>query len=465
MIRIFLFLALQLVPLLVFGLLAVAITRRACSGIGWGVFSFIAAIPIALGSTSVIDYVALHLIGHASSSFFWVEAVTFVVVTITTLTLFRCGVPSKMLPHSQRWSVETFALLGIFATCLSVHGMRHIQYIYSNPYGLWDAWAIWNYRAAYILRAESDWRRAFSPLGDWQHADYPLLLPLQILRGWLAWGGENPLIPELVASGFGGAILLMLVVCVGLARGWNLGLLCGIIILCQGHLAFHTASMYADIPLASLMLSCLLFVYLAFETSRGVALLGLAGAAAGLCAWTKNEGIAFCIVVAISLCATIAASEGLAAAVKKVSGFLAGATVGIAPVIHFKATYAPKNELISVGSSALSRIFEMERYATIFASFSAQYRSVFTPLVAVLLLAIAAVQLRLVRKQFLSFFVLVYGGIMAIYFAVFLTTPYNLGWHLSTAVDRVFIQTYPFVYAGVFLLMAPLRNFLRRLGL
>ena len=52
-----------------------------------------------------------------------------------------------------------------------------------------DAFIIWNLRARWLYRAGEDFRSAFSPdLLFWSHADYPLLLPTILVRGFTVLG-------------------------------------------------------------------------------------------------------------------------------------------------------------------------------------------------------------------------------------------------------------------------------------
>ena len=57
-----------------------------------------------------------------------------------------------------------------------------------EPHGKWDAWLIWNMHARFLYRGGDAWREAFASGLDWSHWDYPLLLPLSIVRGWTLHG-------------------------------------------------------------------------------------------------------------------------------------------------------------------------------------------------------------------------------------------------------------------------------------
>jgi hypothetical protein len=73
-------------------------------------------------------------------------------------------------------------------------------------HGSWDAWAIWNLRARFLLRAP-DWTQAFTPDLGWSHPDYLLLVPLTVMRLWAWLGVETPWIPFLLGGVFAAAAL------------------------------------------------------------------------------------------------------------------------------------------------------------------------------------------------------------------------------------------------------------------
>jgi hypothetical protein len=235
-------------------------------------------------------------------------------------------------------------------------------------------------------------------------------------------------------------------------------------VLIHGKILGYAARMYADVPLSSLMLSCLLFTYVAFNTPKNKVALFWAGAAAGLCAWTKNEGMTFCLYAHLCLAIVLFFSDGLRTILKKISCFALGASIGLLPTAHFKLMYAASNDLLRESQGAADRFFDLPRYEKIYDYFLVQYQSMFTPLAMCLVFSLLGFRWRDINKRFLSFFLILYCAVMMTFFFVYVTTPHELEWHLQTSADRLFMQTYPFVYAGFFLLLPRLETVHARLA-
>ena len=76
-------------------------------------------------------------------------------------------------------------------------------------------------------------------------------------------------------------------------RGERQGLLAGLTLLCTPFLIRHGASQYADVPLSFFFVATVALLFFHAESRSQNHLLTLAGMAAALSAWTKNEGVLF----------------------------------------------------------------------------------------------------------------------------------------------------------------------------
>jgi hypothetical protein len=54
----------------------------------------------------------------------------------------------------------------------------------TNPHGNWDAWAIWNLRARFLIHGGNVAQRAWSPALISSHPEYPLLVSGFVARCW-----------------------------------------------------------------------------------------------------------------------------------------------------------------------------------------------------------------------------------------------------------------------------------------
>ena len=119
-----------------------------------------------------------------------------------------------------------------------------------SPLGFWDAWAIWNLRARFIVRAGSDWRDAFS-LSGWSHPDYPLLLPLSVARLWQYLGRESSVAPTAIAILFTFSTVALAWAALAILSKPSQATLAALLLLGTSALVMHGASQMADVPRAS----------------------------------------------------------------------------------------------------------------------------------------------------------------------------------------------------------------------
>jgi hypothetical protein len=157
----------------------------------------------------------------------------------------------------------------------------------SRPYGSWDAWSFWNYRANFLMRAGENWPRVFEYGMQGQH---PWLLPCMVVWGWSMSQGEFIIVPIMIS-------ILFTVSCIGLlvcalkehiSFGW--ALLAGLFLMSIPFFMFHGTSQYAEVVLAYFLLG--IFV-LALEMHKTPTVPGalLMGLFLGFAACTKDNGI------------------------------------------------------------------------------------------------------------------------------------------------------------------------------
>ena len=288
---------------------------------------------------------------------------------------------------------------GVALTLLAVAGaaaaVLFVATLRASPDGGWDAFMIWNLRARMFPAGAA----AFDPV--LHHVDYPLLLSQAVART-----GS----PIAVAAGFALACAAALWALVRRAAGAEAACLATALLLATPAFASVAAWQYADVPLATFVL-----------VAAGLAASGnfvAAGVAAGLAAWTKNEGLLLlaCLAVAVLW----KSRRGLLL-------FAAGAVPLLAVVVAFKLS-RPPNDIVAGAALHASR------WATVAKGFLLRP---FSPLHWGLgwIFVFAAA-----RQRFhLAIVILALAG----YFAVYLATPLPLEWHLENSADRLWLHLYP----------------------
>lgn len=352
------------------------------------------------------------------------------------------------------FAVELFASLGSFFVAFL-----------KEPHGRWDAWLIWNMHARFLYRSGEAWREVFAGGMDWSHWDYPLLLPLSIVRGWKYSGNDSVYIPAAFALIFTLLTLGLLLGALAFLRNRTQGFLAAMILLGTPLFIMMGASQFADVPLAFFILATLVLLFLPERSpENGSGALILSGIAAGLCAWTKNEGLLFLLIVMASLLGTTLYATGWRSALNKTVRFLAGALPILLIVIYFKTQLSPVNDLMAGfgPTAAAAKLTDFSRYAEIAKAFFITGISFTQGLIDIrigmqlnpgavsILLLIGYLFLTGIRiddrdRTGLVRTAAVLLLILTGYFFVYVMTPLDLGYHLATSLNRLFLQLWPSV--------------------
>ena len=321
-----------------------------------------------------------------------------------------------------------FALLFLCA-CLSFAIESRL-----HPEGQGDAWAIWNLRARFLVRAGAQWRTAFSGSLFWSHPDYPLLLPGSVARSWVYTGAETTIVPIGIAALFTFGGVGVLTAGVSILSGCENGLLAGIVLLGTPSFLRLGAAQYADVPLAFFFLASIALLTLRDRIPvSGIALLGLTAALSG---WTKNEGLLFFALLLVAMKWTSRAA----------GAFVAGASGVLVLLVVFKLTLAPPNYLAQSGGILLRDVMDPSRYLTVAAGFVYQLTNFGGTRLNPLAPFLAA--LFLVRHNVMytsRSAALIPGGMLAGVFLVYLITPEDPAWQMAWSLDRLLLQLWPAV--------------------
>jgi hypothetical protein len=254
------------------------------------------------------------------------------------------------------------------------------------PHGNWDAWSIWNLRAKFLAAGDGLAARAYSPMLNFTHPEYPLLISAFVAGSWVDAGAISETAPIATSYVFFLALLSLITGGIAVLRGEVLGVLAGICLMGIPAFLGQVPAQYADVPLACFLAGAVLFTLIDRPA--------MAGVMAGLAAWTKDEGLLFLLI----LFAAMAILKR-----PKLLRFCYGAAPAAALALVFKFGIARgTHSLVGAAQTGMaSKLTDFTRYWTIA---SAMVREIFDwgvgwyhPLLPVVVLAIA---LRFDRKQF-----------------------------------------------------------------
>lgn len=451
---------LLLVPSPTRGAAAWTMRLTAGCGLGLGISSLIAWCCVAAGWSRFIPAVEIALVLLAMGG---------------CLRLLRKRTAfGEPRPEENRWPPLTLALGGVLSLEMIAAAVSFASAWLREPHGKWDAWLIWNMHARFLYRAGGDWREAFASGLDWSHWDYPLLLPLSIVRSWIFMGQEHNAVPVLIAALFALLTVGLLTAALALLRGTEPGFLAAMLLVGTPFFLVMGASQFADVPLAFYILLTLVLLLLPERFPEHPAgILVLAGLAAGLCAWTKNEGLYFFPVATGCLLLTEARASGWREALRSLAWFLIGALPVLLVLLWFKTQVSPVNDLVAGfgPATAAAKLTDPARYARVAKAFFLTGFSFTQGLVDLrtgmrinpgavsIILLVAYLGLTGLRigprgrtGVLRTGFIL---GLMLVgYFFVYLLTPLDLDYHLATSLNRLFLQLWPGILLLAFLAAA-----------
>ncbi len=321
-----------------------------------------------------------------------------------------------------------------------------VSVVLQNPYGQFDAWAIWNFRARFLFLSGGNWQVVFTIVNDWQHTDYPLLLPLNVARLWFFFAEENSIGPILLSVTFFTATLGIMFTALRQIRSMFHAIIAVFLLLATPFFIWQGAAQYADIPLGFYFL--LVVVLLAFYDLIGTwQLLFLAGMAAGFAAWTKNEGLLFVLVFFLA--------HGLLHVVSKHRQQqsywweLKALGLGLMPVLlmllFFKYYLAAPNDVVNQESDIVPKLLNAARYSVtgqMFLQIGLNVANI-PLLVLPVYLFLMGVDKAKLKRPFLPIICLTFLLLMVGYFMIYIVTPYDLTWHLLSSLQRLYLQIWP----------------------
>ena len=338
----------------------------------------------------------------------------------------------------------------VFALIAAVAFSTIVTEYVASPHGQWDAWAIWNQKARFLFRGGDEWN-AFLGV-PWSNPSHPLLVSASVARLWAYAGAELTLVPAMLSLAFGAASVAAVMAALDLrrARAW----MAGAVLLAPGTFVQLAAAQTSDLPVGLFVVTTLIVLrngdWGAAADAHGA--LFLAGVAGGLAAWTKNEGLLlWCI--ATSFVAFVAWRRGR---IRPVAWWAAGAALALLTVAWLKLAVAPvpppylEDQTFAM---LVERFLSPQRHAIVgglawqyWIRWGGPWASGALPL-AMVAAAVAACTPggRPVRGV-----VAIVALMMAGYYAMWLLSPLDTVWLITTTFDRLLLQLWPAIVLAAF---------------
>jgi hypothetical protein len=383
----------------------------------------------------------------------WAEGTLLILVALVAVRHRRSGqLNSSVTPDRGRASRQLRAVVIAFLVTLSAAAAAFVSHLRRHPHGEWDAWMNWDLRARMFFRGGEAWQTAFSDALPWSHPDYPVLLASLVTRTWLYAGGETLAGPALVAGTFTFATVALMVAGLTALRSPSQGLLAGLLLLSTPFFILHGTSLYADVPLSFFFLATVVCLALQERSGGGTDRFAvLAGVAAGLAMWTKNEGLLFTLALVAGLLIAGLRGSGWAIARRRLLAFGAGLVPMLLLAAGFKMGLAPPNDLLSTLDleRTFNRLTDPYRYYLVLraygghvASFGSNGLGSVTAVLTAYLLGLGVNRGELgrywVRAVTIGLVLLLAG-----HFMVFVSMADELPRLLKSSLDRLLLQIWP----------------------
>lgn len=407
----------------------------------------ILGIGLGLGLSSHLTFYSFLFLNHLAPK--WIIAVHLIFLgVLIILRTFRTGdakagplptatcedgrVPQRQDPSQNIKKQITLIVVSIFT--LIVVALVIVQArVY--PYGGWDAWQVWNFKAKFLLLAGDDWKNLFAPELWRSSPHYPLLLPLINVWAWLFTQKPVDTIPMITSVGF--TFLTIGLLCSALwQRTKNIfSIVPGFLLLTLPFFNLLATTQYCDIVLSFYLLA-------AIVTLKEYKL--VSGLFTGCLAFAKPEGmVAALLILFIAIVLT-------ARNLKALWPFILGLGAAFLPVFAFHIWLSPGNQTFINGLTSTLKPATWQRFEIIMVYFVTELKSGKWNGVWFLLLLgiILSGKKSWTDNKITAGFLWLYLAVIIAYYQV--NTYFEITWWLSVSLNRILFSLLPLFFFWTF---------------
>ena len=329
---------------------------------------------------------------------------------------------------------------GLFVITLVLVGILSYLYARIFPYGGWDAWQVWNFKAKFLFESTGQWKNMFEPVLWRSSPHYPLLLPLINVWGWTFCREAVSTVPFITAILFNIATAgLIFGALYELTRSkWSAA--AALFPFLNAHYMVLTTAQYCD-HVIGFFLCCTMVSFLLAMNKDRAPLFGLTGAFLGFLSFAKPEGtVASGLIFLIFSTLIVFAKRGWKPAL-----WLAGCTAAFfTPSLVFKFLLSPGNQTFINGLTSSVKPSSWLRMQLIIGYILIELSQIkWGGLWFVILAGLITHFKRCLDKQYLAItiFIAAYAGIIIAYYWV--NTYFEITWWVSVTFGRILISLIP----------------------
>lgn len=295
-------------------------------------------------------------------------------------------------------------------------------------HGEWDAWAIWNLHAAFLSDTHY-WKNMLHNTAG--HPDYPLCMPALLAFFRNLFAGHLPNTLSFTISIWFTLCIPVLIYTSLYRKNMVIAAAALLLIASDDFFIARGVSQYADTLLAFFFLAAFCCIDAAKTDKKYIALCTFM---LGCCIWTKNEGIVLAGIFALFYAKTFLKRTHIIQA-------LAGIALPMGAWLVFKLAYAPANDMVQgLGNDTGSLLFAGSRYHMIWDLFKVNLNKNFIYLKTGFYLYLLRC---ILQKEWPGRQMLLLLCCLLAYFMIYVITPRDLQWQLSTSQDRLMHQLMP----------------------
>jgi len=321
------------------------------------------------------------------------------------------------------------------------------------PFGGWDAWSVWNFKAKFIFLGHENWTNLFDPLLWRSSPHYPLLLPLINAWAWTVFGRSAPIIPMMTSMVFIFLLCgLLYFALYRITKSWAsiLAPLAMMLIPFFGKIA---TSQYCDIILSYYLLAGMICFLGSLREGEG-SLAGCAGLLWGALSFTKPEGMLAAFLatgLGISFFLMLKRQHGWGPRKTCARRLVACFILSFLPMLTFQIFLNPGNQTFVNGFISQAKPSTLYRLQIIFMFLLVELKGAkwngiwFAVILGILLGGKRGFQKdKAILPLFLFFYL---TGILAYYF---INTHFEIIWWCQVTMHRILISLLPLFLFWIF---------------
>lgn len=254
------------------------------------------SIGLGLGVSGILTFFFLTVCGEFHSL-----GIAFSQIMVLAILLFlNIRYVPYVAAYKNIFSHRSFARYAIQIILWTVASSAVIILSQQYPFGGWDAWALYNMKAKFLLEGGRNWTDIVR-LHWHTQPSYPLLLPL--VNAWAVSIFHGDLVRAASATGIIFCVASGLLCYAGLSMFINrlAAFLASLLLLTNPLYIFWGTTQYADVLLAYYLLASMVLLVIFLRTLQPRVAL-LTGLFWGIMPLAKNEGNVFLFFLAISTC-------------------------------------------------------------------------------------------------------------------------------------------------------------------